>query len=187
MADVAIDRLSRAPDGFFLMLEGARIDHGHHDNSAARALSETRELSKAVATILEKVDINETLIIVTSDHSHGFVMTGSYAKRGNPILGLLSNVGAPPVAKLATDKKPFTTVGYYDGESAITGERADLSHVDVEGKDFRQQAAIPADYESHSGEDVAVFAIGPWAHLFRGTMEQNVIFHIMKHASDFDD
>ena len=36
--------------------------------------------------------------------------------------------------------------------------------------------------ETHSGEDVAVFAQGPWAHLFNGVIEQNVIFHVMHQA-----
>ena len=48
--------------------------------------------------------------------------------------------------------------------------------------DYLQQALIPMTSESHSGEDVAVMASGPWAHLFRGVIEQNVIFHVMLHA-----
>jgi alkaline phosphatase len=48
--------------------------------------------------------------------------------------------------------------------------------------DYLQQALIPMTSETHSGEDVMVFAQGPWAHLFGGTIEQNVIFHVMNHA-----
>lgn len=36
--------------------------------------------------------------------------------------------------------------------------------------------------ETHAGEDVAIFAGGPKAHLFGGVMEQNVIFHVMIEA-----
>jgi alkaline phosphatase len=36
--------------------------------------------------------------------------------------------------------------------------------------------------ETHSGSDVAVYAHGPFAHLIGGTIEQNVIFHVMHHA-----
>lgn len=48
--------------------------------------------------------------------------------------------------------------------------------------DYLQQALVPTMSETHSGEDVAVFARGPWAHLFGGVIEQNVIFHVMNHA-----
>ena len=44
------------------------------------------------------------------------------------------------------------------------------------------QALIPLTSETHSGEDVAVFSTGPWSHLFRGVIEQNVIFHVMMKA-----
>ena len=47
---------------------------------------------------------------------------------------------------------------------------------------LRAQALVPLASETHSGEDVAVFARGPWAHLFGGVIEQNVIFHVMNHA-----
>lgn len=34
---------------------------------------------------------------------------------------------------------------------------------------------VPKEYETHGGDDVAVFASGPWSHLFSGTYEQNFI------------
>jgi hypothetical protein len=37
--------------------------------------------------------------------------------------------------------------------------------------------------ESHGGEDVPVFAQGPWSHLFIGTMEQHTIAHKMAYAA----
>ncbi|MFB2594711.1 alkaline phosphatase [Paracoccus sp. p4-l81] len=62
-----------------------------------------------------------------------------------------------------------------EGRPVVTEEQA----TDV---DYLQQALIPMSSETHSGEDVAVFARGPWAHLFGGVIEQNVIFHVMNHA-----
>ena len=62
-----------------------------------------------------------------------------------------------------------------DGRPTVTEDEAT-------DKDYLQQALIPISSETHSGEDVAVYARGPWAHLFGGVIEQNVIFHVMQHA-----
>ena len=37
--------------------------------------------------------------------------------------------------------------------------------------------------ETHGGEDLGIYAIGPWAHLFQGTVEENYTFHVLNHAS----
>lgn len=44
-------------------------------------------------------------------------------------------------------------------------------------------ATIPRGSESHGGEDVSIYAIGPWSHLFSGNYEQHAIPHLMAHAS----
>ena len=60
--------------------------------------------------------------------------------------------------------------------------RCDLTQEQATNPDYLQQALIPLPSETHSGEDVAVFATGPWSHLFRGVIEQNVIYHVMAKA-----
>ncbi|SDD21910.1 alkaline phosphatase [Paracoccus isoporae] len=63
-----------------------------------------------------------------------------------------------------------------------TGSRPDLTQEEATDVDYLQQALIPMTSETHSGEDVALMANGPWSHLFRGVMEQNMIFHVMNYA-----
>lgn len=46
-----------------------------------------------------------------------------------------------------------------------------------------QQAAVPLDAETHGGEDVAIYAKGPMAHLFHGVKEQHYIAHVMAYAA----
>ncbi len=176
MSAKAIDMLSRDQDGFVLMIEAGRIDHAHHAGNAARALADTVALSDAVKAVYDKVDPAETLIIVTADHAHTFSMAG-YPKRNNPILGL---------AGTADDGKPYTTLGYMNGPGADPeAPRADLSSVDTADLDFLQQALVPLEEsETHAGDDVAILAQGPWAHLFHGVVEQNLIYHVMDKASD---
>ena len=48
MVEKAIRLLKKNENGFFLMVEGGRIDKGHHENKAKHALEETLELEKAV-------------------------------------------------------------------------------------------------------------------------------------------
>jgi alkaline phosphatase len=69
MTEKAIDLLDDG-NGFLLVVEAGRIDHAHHAGNAANALNETVELSDAVAAAMARVDLDDTLIIVTADHSH---------------------------------------------------------------------------------------------------------------------
>jgi alkaline phosphatase len=76
----AIDMLAKDKDGYFLLVEGGRIDHGHHGNEARRAISETVEFSKAIQAAVDTVNLDETLIVVSADHGHVMTISG-YAVR----------------------------------------------------------------------------------------------------------
>ena len=185
LTEAAITRLSRNQDGYVLLVEGGRIDHAHHGVNAARALGDTVALDEAVAAALEMTDAEETLIIVTADHSHTLTIAG-YPVRGNDILGKVA-YGPGGVAR-ADDGKPYTTLGYANGQTGCKpGEddcaREDLTGVDTTEKDFNQQALVFSGSETHAGEDVPVFASGPGAELIRGVIEQHEIFHVMGRAS----
>ncbi|MBT8043212.1 MAG: alkaline phosphatase, partial [Pontiella sp.] len=72
MVQVALDILDNDPDGFFLMLEGSRIDHAGHANDLVRNIHETLEFANAVKTVADWMgDRDDTLIIVTADHETG--------------------------------------------------------------------------------------------------------------------
>ncbi len=84
MTAKALDRLAQDEDGYVLMIEGGRIDHAHHAGNAARALEDTSAFDAAIKTVLEKTTRDDTLVVVTADHSHTMTING-YPKRGNPI------------------------------------------------------------------------------------------------------
>ena len=198
MTTKAIDILDSNQQGFFLMVESGRIDHGHHANSAYNALTDTIEFSRAVQAAVDNTDSSETLIIVTADHGHVFTIAG-YPKRGNPILGKVIKIDADSPA-LAHDGMPYSTLGYASGPgfhdfgnetnadkvyySKVHKGRADLTEVDTQASGFHQEALVPMGWETHSGEDVAIYATGPGAHLVSGTHEQSAIFHIMNFAGN---
>ncbi|KAM8953077.1 alkaline phosphatase-like [Pelodytes ibericus] len=176
MTEKAIKILSKNPNGFFLFVEGGRIDHGHHDGNAKQSLTEAVEFDKAIQRTGEITDESDTLTVVTADHSHVFSF-GGYTDRGNSILGT-----AP---LYALDGKPYTSVVYGNGPGfKITdGIREDIRSIDLDADNYRQQAAVPLVSETHGGEDVAIMAKGPFAHLFHGIHEQSYIAHVMAYAA----
>jgi alkaline phosphatase len=185
MTKAAITRLSRDADGYVLMVEAGRIDHAHHAGNAARALADTAAFDEAIGAALTMTDASETLIIVTADHSHTFVIQG-YPGRNNNILDVMRYPGESEPGR-GLDGKPFTTLAYTNGPGSICErkdgawvcEREDLNNVDTKALDYLQQSTIPLSSETHGGEDVALFASGPAANLFSGTIEQHEIFHVM--------
>ncbi len=72
MTLAALNILDNDPDGFFLMVEGGRIDHAGHSNDIERAIAETIEFSHAVQVAVDWAQgRDDTLIIVTADHETG--------------------------------------------------------------------------------------------------------------------
>jgi alkaline phosphatase len=201
----AIARLARDPDGFVLVVEGGRIDHAHHYGNAHRALTDTIALSDAVRVALQQVDLDDTLVVVTADHSHVLTFAG-YPVRGNPILGLVRGVSGEdaPDGPYAVDSLglPYTTLSYANGPgytgasnrqpegakrhrhefsemTPIRAGRPDLRAVEPTDPDFMQEATVPLQDETHGGEDVPVYATGAGSAAFRGSLEQHVLFHLM--------
>ncbi|XP_077513159.1 alkaline phosphatase-like isoform X3 [Amblyomma americanum] len=175
MARVALDVLQRAPHGFLLLVEGGRIDHAHHTTRAGLALEEMLELDRAVDDALERFSSSaETLLLVTADHSHTLSLGGLNTPRGRNVLGL---AGFSDV-----DQQPYTVLAYGNGPTT-SQERANLSEKETTSMNYTQQAAFLKRLETHSGEDVAVFAAGAWAHLFSGVHDQTYIPHALAYAA----
>lgn len=192
MATTAVRLLEANEKGYFLLIEGGRIDHGHHDGKPGYAMLEAQAFANAVGAVIENVDVEETLILVTADHSHVFTM-GGYATRGNPILGYVvknddsgQSTGTPD---LAADDQPYTTLLYASGPGAVRQMPRPRPEI---GIDAVAQSLVPVqsghedgsdDYdETHAGEDVALYAIGPGSEVARGVMEQNLVFDVMTRA-----
>lgn len=190
MTRKAIEILQKNENGFYLLVEGARIDHGHHSSIAHKALGDLVALDNAVAAAREMTSEDDTLLVVTADHSHTFNM-GEYALRGNPILGLAPSDDEP---ERALDGKNFTAVMYGNGPGYMGSNvdyenivREDVTSEMAGGVHYVQQSAVPRSSESHAGEDVAILASGPMAHLFHGVHEQNYIAHAMRYAACIGD
>lgn len=206
MTRTAITILKKNPKGFLLIVEGGRIDHAHHAGNAFRALNDTIAFSDAVRVAAGETSEADTLIVVTADHSHTLSFAG-YAGRGNPILGKVigSNSEDAPIG-LANDALglPYTTLSYANGPGyagatdhqpegpkqfphGVSGAlpangRPQLREVDTEHPNYLQESAMPMGSETHGGDDVGIWARGPGSGAVRGSLEQNVIFHLLVQA-----
>ena len=186
MTQAAIRILAASETGYVLVIEAGRVDHAHHAGNAARALADAQAFSEAVGVARNMTQRDETLIIATADHGHTMTMSG-YPIKGNPILGLTSGF------RKAADGKAYTTLNYANGPGAAymdpetgTIERPDINSEIVLAPDYRQQAAIPLGSQTHGGQDVTIYADGPGAWLFTGTVEQSYVFHVMAHVLGFE-
>lgn len=77
MTEAALKILRKNNKGFLLMVEGAKIDKAHHTNQAFYSLHDLLAFEKAIIKAQSMVNLKETLIIVTADHSHSFTHSGS--------------------------------------------------------------------------------------------------------------
>jgi alkaline phosphatase len=187
MTRTAIAHLqAQGKDGYVLLVEGALIDYAHHEGNAYRALDETIAMSEAVAAADAMTSPDDTLILVTADHSHTLSFAG-YPTRGNPILGEVVRRGRDGTLKpsLDADGLPYTALQYANGPGATKDRapRADLTGVDTTDPDFHQQALVPFGGETHGGDDVGVWARGPGASAVRGSVEENTLFHFFVQAT----
>lgn len=208
MTRAAIARLGQNRNGYVLLVEGGRIDHANHYGNAYRALTDTIAMSEAVQAAVDATSADDTLIVVTADHSHTLSFVG-YPVRGNPILDKVrgSSGEEGENGNLALDQLglPYTTLSYSNGpgfvgasaqqpegpkrfQHTVSGVqiprrgRPDLRNVNTQDPDYLQEALVPTAAESHGGDDVGIWARGPGSEAVRGSVEQNAIFHFMLQA-----
>ena len=198
MTSKALDLLSSNSKGYFLMVEGGRIDQALHPTLARKALQDAKAFDEAIAATIAKVKLTDptlsnTLIVVTADHDHTLVMNGYAALTGktttsNPgILGLMRDFSDPTTPALDADGMPFTTLVFGNGENRPAGNRktfAPLTDTVVFGKDYHQEAAVPvtAGNETHGGADVFLGAMGVGADQFHGVIDNTKVFTLVKTA-----
>lgn len=185
MTGKAIELLSKNPNGFFLMVEGGKIDHALHDTRAKHALEETVAFDDALALAVERMraidpGLQNTLIVLTADHDHTMQING-YPKRGNPITDIVRDyaTGEP---KRDADGKTFTTLVFGNGPNRPDA-RADVDSVVAQSDDYHQETGVHKSSETHGGGDVKLFATGAGSAPFKGTIENTRVFDLMKAAA----
>lgn len=188
MSTFAIKHFLESNKNFFLLIEGGKIDHGHHETRARYALDEFVEFDNTIGKVKqllkERGILDDTLLVTTADHSHVFTF-GAYSSRGSNILGF-STLERFTVSDI--DKLPINIIAYGNGPNYHAPRNATyLQSLDMNSTKYLSPTALPMKSETHGGEDVPIYAQGPWSHLFIGTMEQNTIAHKMAYAACWGD
>lgn len=160
----SLEILSQDPDGFFLMVEGSRIDHAAHANALPHTLFEVIEFDKTVQTIVEWANgRTDVLVVATSDHETGGLTvvnaagpqefsnvswtTGQHTGRPVPIFGW--NVQHPDAASNDIDNT-FIYRLVTHGFDAPTAEcTADLSSAVGTSVSEQRQQILEGDTQVH--------------------------------------
>jgi len=177
--------------GFFLMVEGSRIDHAGHSNDIAAQLREVQAYNDAVRVALEfaKKDGN-TLIISTADHETGGVTLGRCVDRSCPYLyndkfvsGIKGSTEkiASEIQKAGNENavsvmKRFGISDLTEQEQFLifnTNRTTDTSYNVMLGVDevINRRAHIGFSTLGHTGIDINLYAYGDAEKLFKGNQE----------------
>ena len=160
----ALDLLQANPKsekGFFLQVEGASIDKQDHNANACGQIGETDDLDKAISAALKKVDLSDTLIIVTADHAHT-----SQIVESQPYYALSTEL------KNADGSK--TTISYGTSEKNLYSDGQD-----TEGAADSSKAQ---GNMSHTGTQLRIAASGPGASRVDGLTDQTDNFYTIAGA-----
>jgi alkaline phosphatase len=200
MMDRAIDVLSDRGDGYFLMVEGSRIDHAGHTNDAAAHLHDILAFNDAVKTALDAARGSNTLVVIVSDHETGGLtlgrnrdgeaiyqwhpdeladVTASSFALADSIRAIRQSGAAPETVKQRIE----ATVARLTGVADPTNERI-RRLTTVEGTYALGKAVSPVvNHEAlvgwtthgHTAVDVGLYAYGPGANRFVGNHDNTTV------------
>jgi len=86
------------------------------------------------------------------------------------------------------DGKPYSIIGFGNGENRTQGNRSILTNFDetvTSANTYHQEAVIrvTAGNETHGGTDVFLGAIGKGSETFMGTIDNTKVFSLVKAAA----
>ena len=189
----------KSKKGFFMMIEGGKIDYAAHNDDGATVFQEVLDFDAAVAVAYEfyKKHKDETLIIVTADHETGGLVLGY---RGDYTLNLKAlssqKVSVERMIEILQAEKESTwerleqlvkeNIGVGIRNKKANGERVTVDY-DLAREiaynavyDLNRSAALSWASGNHSGTFVPLFAIGKGADMFNGVIDNTDIPKIIR-------
>lgn len=200
MTEKAIELLYENSKGFFLMVEGSRVDHASHNNDIASVIAELREFDEAVRVALDFYNKHprETLLIVTTDHDNGGLsITSGYDTSGKgryPTVEDLNRIFLVPFsfekAKSVVEKEGVEKLfnEHYTGELRIPKEWMERLTSDkpiTPSLNSPFYASLGAGFSAvymtawatsdHTATPVWVVSLGPGSNRLSGFIDQTEI------------
>lgn len=193
MTRKALDLLAASPDGqangFFLMIEGSRIDHAAHGNDPVGHLGDILAYDEAVAAALDwAARDGATLVVSTADHETGGMTLGrdgAYVWDPAPLLAATASYEGMRT-KMAAGEDPVEVVrqavgldvlpdGVAEGiQGAVAAQDSDAMRGILETL-LSEPAGIGWTTGGHTAVDVGLYAYGPGAERFAGRMANDAV------------
>ena len=205
MTRTALARLSAATDGFFLMVEGARIDHAGHANDAAASIHDQLAFDEAVGTAVEFTTKNpDTLLIITTDHGCGGIqMNGVSASANQGFAPGLYNATTQSFLRLKGSNRSLEWMKQ-NGVDGLSGPKLREAFQQYTGLALTedqikaiQGLKLPATSDvmkqytgvgwtsaNHTSDLVEFCAFGPGSHLFSPYLWNNEVHNLLLRAME---
>ncbi|HKB08084.1 MAG TPA: alkaline phosphatase, partial [Candidatus Polarisedimenticolia bacterium] len=165
----AIDILTKSGRPFFLMVEGGRIDHAGHANWARTLVDETAAFDEAVGYAIDHLDPRTALVLVTADHETGGLAMNGYPDEKDGIWSTYRDPEAPE----GDEAYPVVTFMTGPGTKRQTEKPP-------HGADDPHASGIALGQAAHTGVDVTLYAWGAGADKVHGTVENTIVYSLLK-------
>ncbi|NTV13530.1 MAG: alkaline phosphatase [Desulfobulbaceae bacterium] len=208
MASKALEVLARNRDGFFVMIEGSKIDWAAHANDPVGVISDLLAFDKAVKVALDfaKKDQN-TLLIVVPDHGNSGLTIGNSSTNSGydklPLAAVLDPLKKAKVtgegleALLSSDRNNTTAIRQsladnYGIADPTDAELEAIAKAEVDkmnrivGPMLGARAKLGYTTNGHTGEDVVLYDYDPRGARLTGLVDNTEIARYMAQAIGVD-
>ena len=142
--------------GFFVMIEGGKIDWACHGNDAASAFLELTDMAYSVDLALEFLSRHpkETLILITADHETGGLMIGSGQYEAHPELLAFQKASTPVLTDMFREEffpeeEPYKAPFWEDVKEFFASNLGLWDKVEISARD---ESALKAVYDQTFGK-----------------------------------
>lgn len=202
MTRAAIELLQQDPEGFFLMVEGSRIDHTGHANDAAAHVHEVLAYDEAVAVALDFARRDgQTLVVSVSDHETGGLTLGRNVNSQGiynwhpEVLARVQVSYDRLIPALGRTNRPDTLLKAWLGlDSLKTDEQALVEQAKAQPDSWQavvteligRRAVVGWTSNGHTAVDVNLYALGPGAEQLVGNFENDELGRLLAELMGFD-
>ncbi|MGL4654000.1 alkaline phosphatase [Cetobacterium sp.] len=206
MTEKAIELLSKDEDGFFLMVEGSKVDWAGHANNPIAITSEFMAFDKAVGVALEYAKKNsDTLVVAVTDHGTGGISIGNLATSSNypelPIDVFTKDMRKAKFTEVLTAEKILANksaakalakdmLGLELTDAELEGIKAAEKTSGIEkvlGKAMSERAHLGWTTNGHTGEDVPLYVYtSNYANQLTGTVNNSDVALYIAKAMNLD-